>query len=198
MAEIFTFRDPVREPVEREDSRNDTIPPAATKLKRILSPRSIPRPGIAGPATRTRTLTDTRIDGGARTTTTVALLHTDGMHRVSFYFLKIPMDRMPPASTERAPFAHVRIGGGTHTHTGERERGRTYDHTNPHPRVRLVKRVWVARTRRREGDRESSLASGGQRGGKLPRGRGERTSGKSKKKRAKKTKKKSRRRKKEG
>lgn len=25
-------------------------------------------------------------------------LHTDSMHRVSFYFLKIPMDRMPPAS----------------------------------------------------------------------------------------------------
>ena len=67
------------------------------------------------------------------------------------------MDRMPPASTECAPFAHVRIGGGTHwlkEREKERERGRTCDHTDPHPRVRLVKRVWVARTRRREGDRE--------------------------------------------
>lgn len=51
------------------------------------------------------------------------------MHRVSFYFLKIPMDRMPPASA-RYTYA----------------RARTCDHTNPHPRAWLVKNVWVART----------------------------------------------------
>lgn len=76
------------------------------------------------PTYYTYTLTHT----GARTTTG-ALLHTDSMHRVSFYFLKIPMDRMPPASA-RYTYA----------------RARTCDHTNPHPRAWLVKNVWVART----------------------------------------------------
>lgn len=62
------------------------------------------------------------------------------MHRVSFYFLKIPMDRMPPAS---ARYTHAR----------------TCDHTNPHPRAWLVKNVWVARTRGgREREREKSRA----------------------------------------
>lgn len=61
------------------------------------------------------------------------------MHRVSFYFLKIPMDRMPPASA-RYTYA----------------RARTCDHTNPHPRAWLVKNVWVARTRGEK--KERSLA----------------------------------------
>lgn len=51
---------------------------------------------------------------------------------MSFYFLKIPMDRMPPRRV-CAPLA-------THTHTHIR----TCDHTNP--RGWLVKNVWVART----------------------------------------------------
>ncbi|KYN33426.1 hypothetical protein ALC56_12138, partial [Trachymyrmex septentrionalis] len=51
---------------------------------------------VAGPVTPTYA-----------TTNTDALLYSDGMHRVSFYFLKIPMDRMPlPPSVLR-----------THTHT---------------------------------------------------------------------------------
>lgn len=51
---------------------------------------------VAGPVTPTYA-----------TTNTDALLHSDGMHRVSFYFLKIPMDRMPlPPSVLR-----------THTYT---------------------------------------------------------------------------------
>lgn len=96
----------------------------ATKLKRIPSP---PRISLrAGPVPRTIRITLTHT--GARTTTG-ALLHTDSMHRVSFYFLKIPMDRMPPASA-RYTYA----------------RARTCDHTNPHPRAWLVKNVWVART----------------------------------------------------
>ncbi|KYN05071.1 hypothetical protein ALC62_04059, partial [Cyphomyrmex costatus] len=50
---------------------------------------------VAGPVTPTYA-----------TTNTDTLLHSNGMHRVSFYFLKIPMDRMPlPPSVLR-----------THTH----------------------------------------------------------------------------------
>jgi len=63
---------------------------------RISSPRSTSLPfATAGPATPT-----------CASTNTDASLHSDGMHRVSFYFLKIPMDRMPPAP-RRPRYTHA-------------------------------------------------------------------------------------------
>lgn len=71
---------------------------------------------IAGPVTLTRA-----------TTNTGALLHSDGMHRVSFYFLKIPMDRMslPPGvlRTHTHTWAYARM------HTPSRKRARSTHNT---------------------------------------------------------------------
>lgn len=60
----------------------------------------------------------------------------------------------------------------SHTYrcTHSREQGRTCDHTNPHPRVQLVKRVWVAHTREKRkrgglsrGEYEEEESHGGRR-----------------------------------
>lgn len=102
---------------------------------------------IAGPVTLTRA-----------TTNTGALLHSDGMHRVSFYFLKIPMDRMPlPPGVLR-----------THTHTSTRRvctrrvESALVAHITPEKKRRLTREEEEEDEKKEEKVVENSLEDGGE------------------------------------
>lgn len=78
---------------------------------------------IAGPVTLTRATTNTNV-----------LLHIDGMHRVSFYFLKIPMDRMPlPPGSPTYTHAHR---DDARMHTPSRKRARSTHNTGEEEKAR--------------------------------------------------------------
>lgn len=102
---------------------------------------------ITGPVTLTRA-----------TTNTGALLHSDGMHRVSFYFLKIPMDRMslPPGVLR------------THTHTWatrvctRRVESALVAHITPEKKRRLTREEEEEDEKKEEEVVENSLEDGGE------------------------------------